>query len=129
MARVACACVVMVVAACGGHKVLVSRGSTVPQQLQVMSEDQLFEYFKVKEQKGYKDGSALLASVVMVDMAYLKATGQTLEATEDEMESLVRLKRFEVHLEYETPNILPAEGETEAAGMAFSTFQPFMGHR
>lgn len=112
-------CAILALTACGAHEVLVSRGTSVPQELQVMSEDQLFEYYKVKEEKGYKDGSSLMASVVMVDMAYLKATGQTLEASEEEMDALSRLKRFEVHLEYRTPNILPAEGENEAAGMAF----------
>jgi hypothetical protein len=106
-------------AACGGHKVLVSRGTTVPTDLQVMSDEQLFEYFKVKTEKGYKDGSSLTASVVMVDMAYLKASGQTLEATPEEMETLSSLKRFEIHIEYRTPNILfEGKGEAEGEGMA-----------
>ncbi len=111
------ALVVLALAGCGGHKVLVSRGTTVPQDLQVMSEDQLLEYFKVKIEKGYKDGSSLTASVVMVDMAYLKATGQTMEATDLEMDALTKLKRFDVHMVYRTPMIVPTEGAAENMAM------------
>jgi hypothetical protein len=108
----------LVLVCCGARKVLVSRGTTVPQRLQVMGADQLFEYFKVRTEKGYKDGSSLVASVVMVDMAYLKASGQTLEATPEEKEALARQKRFEVHLEYRTPMIVGGDVTDEASGMS-----------
>jgi hypothetical protein len=97
--------------------VLVSRGSSVPLELQRMSGDQLHEYFKARGDTGYNDGSAIEASVVMVDLAYLKATGQTMEASEDEMAVLTSQKRFEAHIEYSTHNLFP--GETEQEGIAF----------
>jgi len=115
--RFAVALAALVVTACGAHtKVLVSRGSTVPMELQTMSEDQLHEYFKADELHGYKDGSSIDVSVVMVDHAYFKATGQTMEATDEEMEYLTSHKRFEVKLEYKTHNLFP--GDYEAGGIA-----------
>ena len=103
--------------ACGGTKVLVSRGTTVPMDLQHMSGDQLMEYFKAKGMTGYKDGSKLEASIVMVDLAYLKATGQMMEASEEEIEALSTQRRFEAHIEYLTPTLFP--GETEEEGIVF----------
>lgn len=105
-------------AACGGAtNVLVSRSTTVPLELQRMSGDQLHEYFKAKSLKAYKDGSTLETSVVMVDLAYLKATGQTMEASEEEMEALATSRRFEVHIEYKTRNIFPGDTETEGISL------------
>jgi hypothetical protein len=108
-------------AGCGGTKVLVSRDTTVPLELQRMSGDQLNEYFKAKSLKAYKDGSSLDTSVVMVDLAYLKATGQTMEASEEEMEALSTHRRFEVHLEYKTEIVFP--GETETEGIAIDKWK------
>ncbi len=103
--------------ACGGTKVLVSRGTTVPMELQHMSGDQLMEYFKAKGMTGYNDGARLEASIVMVDLAYLKATGQMMEASDEEIEALASQRRFETHIEYVTPTIFP--GETEEEGIVF----------
>ncbi len=110
-------CAGLLLGACGGTKVLVSRGTTVPLELQHMSGDQLMEYFKAKSLTGYKDGSRLEASVVMVDLAYLKATGQMMEASDEEIEALASQRRFEAHIEYVTPTIFP--GETEEEGIVF----------
>ena len=107
----------LLLSACGGTKVLVSRGTTVPLELQQMSSDQLMEYFKAKNMTGYKDGSKLEASVVMVDLAYLKASGQMMEASEEEIEALTTQRRFEAHIEYVTSTIFP--GETEEEGIVF----------
>jgi len=111
----------IIAASCGGRGVLVSRGTTVPLELQRMSGDDLHEYFKARGRKGWKDGSKLEVSVVMVDLAYLKATGQTLEAGEEEMQALSTLKRFEVLIEYTTPNVFP--GESEVDGIAFDKWK------
>ncbi len=104
-------------AACGGKGLIVSRGITVPMQLQHMTGDELHEYFMSTGQKAYTDGSVLEASVVMVDLSYLKSTGQLLEATGEEMQALGKLKRFEVQLEYETRTVFA--GATETEGIAF----------
>jgi len=110
-------CVALLPAACGGPKVLVTRGTTVPQDLQSMSGDQLMDYFKATSLTAYKDGSRIEASVVMVDLAYLKATGQLMEAPEEEIQALASRRRFETHIDYVTPTIFP--GETESEGIVF----------
>jgi hypothetical protein len=103
----------VLLAACTAQGVIVSRGTSVPLELQRMSGDQLMDYFKAKGLKGYKDGSRLEASVMMVDLSYLKATGQTLESSQEEMEALATRKRFEVHVEYTTQNVFPGKDEVE----------------
>jgi hypothetical protein len=108
-----CLAAVLPLAGGCGKAVLVSRGTTVPLELQRMGGDDLHEYFKASGGKGYKDGSRLEVSAVMVDLAYLKATGQTLEATDEEMEALTSRKRFEVHVEYTTHNVFPGANEGE----------------
>jgi hypothetical protein len=110
-------CAALFLSACGGSKVLVTRGTTVPLELQTMSGDQLMDYFKATSLTAYKDGSRIEASVVMVDLAYLKATGQLMEAPQEEIEALASRRRFETHIDYVTPTIFP--GETEGEGIVF----------
>ena len=103
-------------AGCGGHGLLVSRGTAVPLQLQHMTGDQLHDYFKATGQKAYTDGSVLDLSAVMVDLSYLKSTGQTMEASAEEMQALGKLKRFEVQIDYRTRTVFP--GATDAEGIS-----------
>ena len=107
----------ILISACTGGGIVVSRGTTIPPELTGKSLEQLKDNFLASRNKELADGARLSVNVLMRDLSYMKAKGEIKETDQKELESIVSSLRFTVRTYYSTPNILTGKEPGKAMAM------------